>query len=71
MRHTSFYSLILITLLSFSPSVFAYLDPATGSMIISAIIGIFATVYLALKTYWYKFIGFFKRGKKNDDEEAG
>jgi hypothetical protein len=58
----------MVTLLTFSPSVFAYLDPGTGSMIISAIIGIFATIYLALKTYWYKFIGFFKRAKKNDGD---
>jgi hypothetical protein len=58
----------MVTLLTFSPSVFAYLDPGTGSMIISAIIGIFATIYLALKTYWYKFIGFFKRDKKNDGD---
>ena len=67
MKHTNLYSLLLVTLLSFSPAVFAYLDPGTGSMIISAIIGIFATIYLALKTYWYKLTGFFKRGKKNDE----
>jgi hypothetical protein len=39
---------------SFSPSAFAYLDPSTGSMILSAIVGLFATVGLAVKTYWYK-----------------
>ncbi len=33
---------------------FAYLDPSTGGMILSAILGLFATVGLALKTYWYK-----------------
>lgn len=32
----------------------AYLDPSTGSMILSAIVGIFATIGLAVKTYWYK-----------------
>ena len=39
---------------SFAPSAFAYLDPSTGSMILSAIVGLFATVGLAVKTYWYK-----------------
>ena len=43
----------------FAPSAFAYLDPSTGSMILSAIVGIFATVGLALKTYWYKFKSLF------------
>ena len=43
-----------IALAGFAPSAFAYLDPSTGSMILSAIVGIFATVGLALKTYWYK-----------------
>lgn len=32
----------------------AYLDPSTGTMIISAIVGIFASLALAIKTYWYK-----------------
>ena len=39
----------------------AYLDPGTGSMIISAIVGLFATVGLALKTYWYKVKAFFRK----------
>jgi hypothetical protein len=51
----------------FSPSAFAYLDPSTGSMILSAIVGIFATVGLALKTYWYKFKSLFS-GKQVEAE---
>ena len=43
---------------------FAYLDPSTGSMVVSAIVGIFASIALAVKTYWYKIKGFFKRGGK-------
>ena len=39
----------------------AYLDPTTGSMIISAIVGLFASLVLAIKTYWYRLKGFFKR----------
>jgi len=39
----------------------AYLDPGTGSMIISAIVGLFATVGLAVKTYWYKIKAFFRK----------
>ena len=40
---------------------FAYLDPSTGSMILSAIVGLFATLALTIKTYWYKLKAFFRR----------
>jgi hypothetical protein len=49
-----------------APPAFAYLDPSTGSMIISAIVGLFATAALAVKTYWYKLKAFFRR----DDPES-
>ena len=52
----------------FSPSAFAYLDPSTGSMILSAIVGILATVGLALKTYWYKVKSFFTGNKATADQ---
>jgi hypothetical protein len=58
-----------IALGGFAPSAFAYLDPSTGSMILSAIVGIIATVGLALKTYWYKLKSLFK-GQKTTQAEA-
>jgi hypothetical protein len=54
-----------LALAGFAPPVFAYLDPSTGSMILSAIVGVFATVGLAVKTYWYKLKSLF-RGKADD-----
>ena len=53
-------------LLCASPSAFAYLDPSTGSMVVSAIVGIFASIALAVKTYWYKIKAFFKRDRKQE-----
>jgi hypothetical protein len=41
----------------------AYLDPGTGSMLISAVLGVAAAVALAVKMFWYRLIGFF-RGKR-------
>ena len=55
-----------IGLMLVSPAAFAYLDPSTGSMVVSAIVGIFASIALAVKTYWYKIKGFFKRGDKQE-----
>jgi len=43
----------------------AYLDPGTGTMIISAIVGVFATIVLGVKTFWYKITSIFKPKKKN------
>ena len=60
---------VAVSLGGFMPSAFAYLDPSTGSMIVSAIVGIFATVGLALKTYWYKFKSLF-RGQKDAPEAS-
>jgi O-antigen/teichoic acid export membrane protein len=55
-----------ICLLSVSPAAFAYLDPTTGSMVVSAIVGIIASIALAVKTYWYRIKGFFRRNSKQD-----
>ena len=47
-------------LLGYAPPSLAYLDPGTGSMIMSAIVGLFATAALAIKTYWYRIKRFFR-----------
>ena len=52
---------VLLMLILFAQPAWAYLDPGTGSMIISAIVGLFATVGLAVKTYWYKIKAFFRK----------
>ena len=62
----AFLAAISIATLLFSPSVFAYLDPSTGSMVVSAIVGIIASIALAVKTYWYKIKSFFRRSSKQE-----
>jgi O-antigen/teichoic acid export membrane protein len=57
---------LAIALLVLSPSVFAYLDPSTGSMVVSAIVGIFASIALAMKTYWYKIKKMFRRSDQTE-----
>ena len=59
-RYSGAY-LIGLSLLMLAPPAWAYLDPSTGSMILSAIVGLFATLALAVKTYWYKLKSFFRR----------
>ncbi len=50
-----------IFLIMLTQPAWAYLDPGTGSMIISAVVGLFATVGLAVKTYWYKIKAFLRK----------
>jgi multisubunit Na+/H+ antiporter MnhC subunit len=49
-----------------APPAWAYLDPSTGSMILSAIVGLFATLALAVKTYWYKLKSLFRRDTQRE-----
>ena len=46
-----------------------YLDPGTGTMIISAIVGVFATIVLGFKSIWYKLTSLFS-GKKNQPTDT-
>lgn len=48
---------IFIALTCFQSPAFAYLDPGTGSMLLSALIGIVATAFFMLKTLYYKLSG--------------
>ena len=56
---------MLVAFLSTASPAYAYLDPGTGSMLISAVIGVAAAVGLALKMFWYRLAGLF-RGKRGD-----
>jgi hypothetical protein len=39
----------------------AYLDPGTGSMLVSALISLFVTAGFALQSYGYKLMSLFRR----------
>jgi len=61
---------VALGLLAFASSAFAYLDPSTGSMVVSAIVGIFASIALAVKTYWYRLKNLFKARSRDADRDA-
>ena len=54
---------VLAACLSIASPAYAYLDPGTGSMLLSAVIGVAAAVGLAVKMFWYRLTGLF-RGKR-------
>jgi hypothetical protein len=55
--------LALVACLLITSPAHAYLDPGTGSMLLSAIIGVAAAVGLMLKLFWYRLVCLL-RGKK-------
>ena len=50
----------LAAVLSIAPPAHAYLDPGTGSMLLSALIGLAAALALGLKMFWYRLVGLFR-----------
>ena len=65
---------ILLTFMLFSLSVqhaFAYIDPGTGSLILSLIVGFFVSAGVFIKTFWYKIKNFFgfSKSTKTDIEK--
>jgi uncharacterized membrane protein (UPF0182 family) len=64
-------ALIALVLILLPLSAHAYLDPTTGSMVISAIVGLFASLILAIKTYWYRIKAFFKGKPDKPDSNDG
>lgn len=47
----------------------AYIDPGSGSLILSMLIGFLVTAGFYIKCLWYRIIRFFKPRKKSPDSE--
>jgi hypothetical protein len=57
-------------LLSTCPG-FAYLDPGSGSMLLTAILGILAATTYTLRGYFHKVTTLFRRDRSATDRSAG
>ena len=56
--------LTFILSLSSSQSAYAYIDPGSGSFLMSIIVGFFVTAGVFIKSFWYKIKSFFGLNKK-------
>jgi hypothetical protein len=45
---------------------YAYLDPGSGSMVLQALLGVFAAVMVVVKLYWARLMKFFGFKKEQD-----
>lgn len=61
---------VFLILIFFADSAFAYLDPGTGSMMVQALIAIFAAVSVTIGIFWNRLRSFFGRisGRKNSEK---
>lgn len=68
--HRELRAVALALLLTLAPTAQAYLDPSTGSLILSAIVGLLATIGLAVKTWWYKLKSLFRRNPATTEGDS-
>jgi len=63
--------LLTIFFLTFSQHTFAYIDPGTGSALLSGLIGLFVSLGIATKTYWYKLKTFITKPNNENNIDIG
>lgn len=61
---------LAILLASFALPAHAYLDPASGSMLLQMIVGGIAGLALAVKLFWHRILGFFGGKSQRQDDDA-
>ena len=65
------FSSIFVALLCLrAQPAMAYIDPGSGSAIMSAILGVFAAIAFTIKTYWYKIKSVFSGKKVNQESKT-
>lgn len=59
----------VIVFLSIQSTAYAYIDPGSGSVVMTAILGAIAAVGYTVRKYFYKIRRLFKRGDDSVTEE--
>lgn len=67
-RRSGFLS-VLVLLLCLATPAHAYLDPASGSMILQVLLGGIAGAAVLIRLYWHKLLDVFGM-KKNEDDDS-
>ena len=62
-------SVVFVGVVLYPLPAMLYIDPGSGSAIISAIIGLLVALAMVIKTYWYKLKGMFSSEKSEDDKD--
>ena len=68
--HRTLLSVLIAVCLAFvALPAHAYLDPASGSLLLQMILGGVAGIALAVKLYWHRLLAFFGAKKSPEDED--
>ena len=59
--------IVLLFIVAVPLPAYAYLDPQTGSMIVSAIVATVATLGMGIQAYWHKLVSLLRRSPPRDD----
>jgi hypothetical protein len=59
MRRFLLFVVLFYTVFVLVRPVYAYLDPGSGSMVLQAILGVFAALMVVVKLYWARLMKFF------------
>jgi hypothetical protein len=62
---------LCVTLLLWPAAAHAYLDPATGSMLLQLLLGGVAGAAVLVKLFWRRILGFFGASEENRDQPSG
>lgn len=65
-----FFVVVLLFSLSlvYPGEAYAYVDPGSGSVIVTTILGLFAAIGFTVRKYFYRIRRFFKKSEKNENE---
>ena len=69
-RNLAFFLVAIWVVILPPQAMAAYLDPGTGSLIIQSVIAALAAVGFAIRLYWGKIRGWFKRSETRVDSPA-
>lgn len=61
--------IIVMLNLIFTPSAHAYVDPGSGSIIVTTVLGLIAAVGYTFRKYFYKIKHFFMKNNMSESEQ--
>lgn len=68
LQRRSGFLFVLVPLLCLATPAHAYLDPASGSMILQLLLGGLAGAAVLIRLYWHKLLGVLGKKKHEDDD---
>lgn len=73
MRGIEIIAISVVALVVLTGPAHAYLDPGTGSIILQSLIAGIAGALLFFKSYWWRFLGLFRKsgGRRDEKDRAG